>query len=199
MYKEELFDQYTKLSKETTKHIKSNAIHSALDCLNESLELSLKLSTPDKWYTETAYRKIRLLIKFNLVTELETFREQYSQVVKKFKTDPFQKFSISNYFNHMALIDEYFAYRFVIKSIEKRIFANSLVNDEMIRQKRESEVKANWKVFYNEILELINKHSFKISNKNALNEYIRFSSEEIKSLKLFDGLIEIINFPVLLR
>jgi len=196
---DKLFQNYSEISKEITQFIKQENFPLALKKLNECLEIALNLSDSHKWYVETAYRKIRLLIKYNKLDELLKFKEESNLIIKKYGSDPFHKWSIAKHLKSLSLIDEYVSYRTLIKSFEKLLLSFGLINEEMVRQDRLDELKEDQKNFFSEILEKIEQHGYKIKSKPDLKNLTQKNYSELTNPKLFTLLLEIISFPVLIR
>jgi len=196
---DKFFQKYNDISKEITHFIKQENFPLALEKLNECLEIAPNLSDSHKWYVETAYRKIRLLIKYNKLDELIKFKEESNLIIKKYGSDPFHKWSIAKHLKSLSLIDEYVAYRTLIKSFEKLLLSYSLINEEMVRQDRLKELKEDQKNFFSEIIETIEQHGYKIKSKSELKNMTQKNYSELMNLQLFTALLEIISFPVLIR
>jgi len=191
-----IVDVYNDNSKKITQYIKDNNYLEALDKLNENLKISLQLEDSYKYYSETAHRKIKLLIKFNKYDEVIRFKEELSSKIVKYEQEPFYNWTLSKYFKSIALIDEYVAYRSLIKSFEKLLYSYGLINEEMIRQRRLTELKLDQKNFYEELIEKISRYGYNVKNKSELKTIIQKGYSELKEDKIFILLLDLIIFPI---
>lgn len=193
------FEKYDELSRTISQLIKQEKYQETLQKFDEILETALQLSQADKWFVESASRKIRFLIKFNEWDELKKFEEKCNHIMGKFGDDPFHKWSIAKHLTNMAQIDEYAAYRSVINSLQKALLGFGLINEEMTRQKRLSELVSDQKNFYNELLGKIEKHGYKAKNKTELKKLTQMNNADLQQMDLHKILFEIVDFSVYLR
>ena len=119
--------------------------------------------------------------------------------MKRYGSDPFHKWSIAKHLKSLSLIDEYIAYRSLVKSFERLLLSYGLINEEMVSQNRLEELKEDQKIFFSEILEKIEQHGYKVKNKSELKNLTQSNYSELMNLKLFASLLEMISFPVLIR